>query len=36
VVTENLGNEENQLNLEHLFNTVVLKPDPIKKLFLAQ
>lgn len=33
IVMENLEKEDNQMNLELLFNTVVLKPDAIKRLF---
>jgi ABC-2 type transport system ATP-binding protein len=33
VVMENMEREDNQLNLELLFNTVILKPDIIKNLF---
>jgi ABC-2 type transport system ATP-binding protein len=35
IVAENLGNDEDQVNLEHLFNAVAEKPEQIKILFQA-
>jgi ABC-2 type transport system ATP-binding protein len=33
IAVENHDKEDNQLNLEHLFNTVVQEPEKIKKIF---
>lgn len=35
VVQENVDNEYNQINLEHLFNAVIQKPEAIRKIFLS-
>lgn len=35
IVKENLESEYNQINLEHLFNVVVQRPEAIRKIFLS-
>ena len=35
VVLQNSNNQHNQINLEHLFNAVIQKPEAISKIFLS-
>jgi ABC-2 type transport system ATP-binding protein len=35
IVQENLNNDLHQINLEHLFNAVIQKPEVIRKIFLS-